>query len=71
MQAIGHFPHIPFNGRDALTFPNVFANNTAGIPPELDSKNIWSTSEKLNKTFMKDMGMEQETIEEYLMKKIL
>lgn len=59
------FPHIPFNGRNALTFPDVFANNKAGIPPELDSKNIWSTSEKLNKTFMKDMGMEQETIEEY------
>ena len=65
LATIRSFPHIPFNGRNALTFPDVFANNKAGIPPELDSKNIWPTSEKLNKTFMKDMGMEQETIEEY------
>ena len=59
LATIRSHPDVPFHGREALTFPDVTASS---MPPSV----TWQVQKKLNETFMKYTGMEQETIEEYL-----
>ena len=62
LASIRTHPNIPFQGREAMTFPDV---SISSMPPSVN----WQVQKKLNETFMKYTGMEQETIEEYLNEK--